>query len=135
MINCIKNLWELRPRSYVKALEKAEKEIKLEIKKLLNKYYPILVYRVGPRYWEYDCPICNDYMIFPMDYIEDALYKNHLNLNIKCRSCQAEIPITTTDFTHFLELCNKQNKIHNAWQDEVFPCFPPCTIIIGKLNI
>jgi len=137
MIKFLKTLWDLRPRSYIKALEKAEKEVTDEIKILLNKYYPTLTYEIGPRCWFYACPACNDYSIFPMDTVEDAaLSSTNNNIDLKCLTCDAKIPLTVKDFNHYMELNRKKCEIHDAYVTQAWRFLSSeLDIIVGRLKV
>ena len=132
-----KNLWNLRPRSYIKALEKAEKEVTEEIKILLNKYYPTLTYEGGIRCWFFTCPDCNDYRIIPMDVIENsALSSSTNNIDVGCLICNTKIPLTVNDFNYYMKLRKEQNKIHDAYVTQAWKFLTSeLDIIVGRLKV
>jgi len=133
----LKNLWNMRPRSYIKALEKAEEEKTNEMRIFLHKYYPILTYESGIRCWFFACPDCNDYRIIPMDVIENsALYSSTNNIDVGCLICNTKIPLTVNDFNHYMKLRKERNKIHDAYVTQVWKFLTSeLDIIVGRLQI
>ena len=137
MIKFLKSLWDLRPRSYINALEKAEQEKANEMRTFIHKYYPILTYEGGIRCWFFTCPECDDYRIIPMDVIEDsALSSSTDNIDVGCLICNTKIPLTVNDFNHYMKLRKDQNKIHDAYITQAWKFFTSeLDIIVGRLKV